>query len=143
VNMNISDANSLDMNQRIAAHRSGIINPAQSTGGKASAVTGAAKETGPAFSSILSSKIQSELRFSAHASNRLKSRNIDLTPEIMGKLEKAVTGAANKGARDSLILMKDLAFIVNVPNRTVITAMDGDSIKENVFTNIDSAVIAD
>jgi flagellar operon protein len=66
-----------------------------------------------------------------------------MTPEILGKLEKAVAGAASKGSRDSLILMKNLAFIVNIPNRTVITAMDGENMKENVFTNIDSAVIAD
>ncbi|NLL15152.1 MAG: flagellar protein [Fibrobacter sp.] len=94
------------------------------------------------FSEQLRSKIEG-VRFSAHATTRLKSRNIEMTEEIIGKLEKAVSGAADKGARDSLILMKDLAFIVNIPNRTVITAMDGESIKQNIFTNIDSAVIAD
>jgi flagellar operon protein len=133
----------LDMQQRIAAHRSGVVAPSKQTGQAAGSQQTAKSTDTPAFSQILSSKLESEVKFSSHASTRLKSRNIDITPEIMGKLEKAVSGAANKGAKDSLILMKDLAFIVNIPNRTVITAMDGESLKQNVFTNIDSAVIAD
>lgn len=142
--MNLSnDGASLDLQQRIAAHRSGVINPTQHSGGQGSSVKGASRNKAPAFSEILNSKMQSELKFSAHASTRIKSRNIDLTPEILEKLEKAVSGAANKGARNSLIMMKNLAFIVNIPNRTVITAMDGENLKENVFTNIDSAVISD
>jgi flagellar operon protein len=102
--------------------------------------TGQAKV--PAFAEVLRSKVEG-IRFSAHAAQRLLSRNIALTPELVGKLEKAVSGAAVKGARDSLVLTKTCAFIVNIPNRTVITAMDGESLKENIFTNIDSAVIAD
>jgi flagellar operon protein len=65
-----------------------------------------------------------------------------MTPQVMEKLNKAVSGAASKGAKDSLILMPNMAFIVNIPNRTVVTAMDGESIRDNVFTNIDSTVIA-
>jgi len=133
----------LDMQQRIAAHRSGVVAPSKQTDQVSGGQKVAKSTDTPAFSQILSTKLESEVKFSSHASTRLKSRNIDITPEIMGKLEKAVSGAANKGAKDSLILMKDLAFIVNIPNRTVITAMDGESLKENVFTNIDSAVIAD
>jgi flagellar operon protein len=53
-----------------------------------------------------------------------------------------VDRAEEKGARDSLVLLRDMAFIVSVSNRTVVTAMDGERLKENVFTNIDSAVIA-
>jgi len=53
-----------------------------------------------------------------------------------------VTRADEKGAKDSLVLLRDLAFIVNVKNRTVVTAVDGEHLKDNVFTNIDSAVIA-
>jgi len=132
----------LDMQQRIAAHRSGVITPVKQAG-QSDQAQKSGQSGATDFSQILSSKLESEVKFSAHASTRLKSRSIEITPEIMGKLEKAVSGAANKGARDSLILMKDLAFIVNIPNRTVITAMDGESLKENVFTNIDSAVIAD
>ena len=82
------------------------------------------------------------VKFSQHAMQRLQTRNINMTPMQMDQLQSAVDKAAEKGARESLILMnKDLAFVVSVRNRTVITAMDGASIKDNVFTNIDSAVI--
>lgn len=59
----------------------------------------------------------------------------------MAKLHTAIEKASNKGARESLILMDDLALVVSIKNKTVITAIDGANIKENVFTNIDSAVI--
>jgi flagellar operon protein len=68
-------------------------------------------------------------------------RGIQLTREDQARLREAVDRAQAKGARDSLILMRDLAFVVSVRNRTVITALDGPSMRENVFTNIDSAVI--
>lgn len=92
------------------------------------------------FDQILQKKILGELKFSQHAKQRLESRNINLDGE-MEKIENAVQKAREKGSKDSLILMKDLALLVSVKNNTVITALDGDSIKENVFTNIDSAVI--
>ena len=97
--------------------------------------------TGQDFAAVLKSKVD-ELKFSAHAKSRLTSRIIAMTPEVMAKLSKAVSGAQGKGATNSLVLLANAAFIVNVPNRTVITAMDGESIKDNVFTNIDSTVIA-
>lgn len=81
------------------------------------------------------------VKFSQHALQRLASRNISLDGGDLAKLSGAVDKAAQKGARDSLILMKDLALVVSVKNRTVITAMDGANLKDNVFTNIDSAVI--
>ncbi|NLU10275.1 MAG: flagellar protein, partial [Tepidanaerobacter acetatoxydans] len=56
-------------------------------------------------------------------------------------INNAVDKAEQKGVRESLILMNDMAFVVSIKNRTVITAMNGDSVKENVFTNIDGAVI--
>ena len=96
---------------------------------------------GPQFAKVLQ-RTQQSVKFSAHAQARLASRNIEVTPEMQGKLERAVTGAAQKGSKDSLILLQNLAFVVNVPNRTVITAMDGSSMKENIITNIDSTVIA-
>lgn len=98
---------------------------------------------GSGFHELLLEKLeQSEkIKFSAHAQTRLASRNIHLGSENLQKLSDAVQLAESKGARDSLILMDNLAFIVNVDNRTVITAMDEESIKESVFTNIDSAVI--
>ena len=82
------------------------------------------------------------LRFSAHAQTRLQSRHIDLQPAHLQRLQSAVGRAAGKGSRDSLVLMDDMAFVVSVTNRTVVTVVDKDSLKQNVFTNIDSAVIA-
>ena len=82
------------------------------------------------------------VKFSQHATQRLQTRNINLSNDQMNQLKSAVDKAAQKGARESLILMNnDLALVVSVTNRTVITAMDGSSIRDNVFTNIDSAVI--
>ena len=85
-------------------------------------------------------KVQT-LKFSAHAKERLSLRNINLSETDLDRLNLAVNKAAMKGARQSLLVMDNQAFIVSVPNRTVITALDGGSMKENVFTNIDSAVI--
>lgn len=84
---------------------------------------------------------QKELKFSAHAEKRLQQRNITLDSASLAQLEKAVGKAEAKGAKESLILMNDLAFVVSIPNKTVITAMEQAGMKENVFTNIDSAVI--
>lgn len=81
------------------------------------------------------------LKFSAHAQARMKLRNINLSPEDIARLNQVVDKAQAKGAKESLILMNDLALVVSIKNRTVITAVDGANIKENIFTNIDSAVI--
>lgn len=83
-----------------------------------------------------------ELKFSKHAANRLQDRNIVLTDEQMARLNMGKIEAGEKGIKDSLILIDQLAFIVNVPNNTVVTAMDQTENKNNVFTNIDGAVIA-
>lgn len=94
------------------------------------------------FQKILEQQVgKSRLKFSQHAQQRLNARNIQLSAQEMAKLNSAVDRAAAKGARESLILMQDLAFVVSVKNRTVITAVDGPNMKDNVFTNIDSAVI--
>lgn len=83
----------------------------------------------------------SSLKFSAHAQQRLERRQIDLDAQRLSRLEEAVEKAAAKGARESLVLLDDLALVVSVKNRTVITAVDEKSLKEKVFTNIDSAII--
>ncbi|MDR3012476.1 MAG: flagellar protein [Chitinispirillales bacterium] len=141
--MNTIDPRSNDIQSRILASRAGLTGVGQGPGVQAPKTAGETGTVqGKSFIDILKSKTVEELKFSAHASSRLQSRGIDVTPEIMGKLEKAVGEASNKGSRDSLIFVKDLAFIVNIPNKTVITAMDGESIKDNVFTNIDSTVVA-
>lgn len=84
---------------------------------------------------------QGGIRFSAHAQARLQSRHIALDAEALRRVECAVDKAAEKGSRESLLLMDDVALIVSVRNRTVITAIDKENLKENVFTNIDSAVV--
>lgn len=81
------------------------------------------------------------LKFSAHAEKRLKERNIVLAREDLAKIEQAVGQAEAKGARESLIIYGDLALITSVRNKTVVTALDGKSSEDHVFTNIDSAVI--
>ena len=93
------------------------------------------------FGQVLEKKLQGELKFSQHARQRLQSRNIELGEAEMARLENAVSKAREKGARDSLVLMDNLALVVSIKNNTVITAVDEQSLKENVFTNIDSAVI--
>jgi flagellar operon protein len=95
------------------------------------------------FDTILQSTVEkgNGLKFSAHAKERLNFRNINLSADDLNRMNGAVDKAAAKGARQSLLVMDNQAFIVSVPNRTVITAMDSGSMKENVFTNIDSAVI--
>ncbi len=94
------------------------------------------------FKEILDSK-QSEktngLRFSKHANQRLATRNINLSAEQMERLENGTTKAREKGIRESLVMVDDMAFIVNIKNNTVITAV-GDS-DGSIFTNIDGAVI--
>lgn len=80
------------------------------------------------------------VKFSAHALRRLESRGISLAPSDVTAIEDAVERAAAKGARDSLVLAERFAMVVNVPSRTVVTAFDQQSLRENVVTSIDSAV---
>ncbi|OXM84673.1 TIGR02530 family flagellar biosynthesis protein [Paenibacillus rigui] len=90
------------------------------------------------FQSVLQNEL---VRFSNHAEQRLKQRGIEFKPDQLAKIQKAIDQAASKGAKDSLMLINDTALIVNIKNRTVVTAMDGASMKDNMFTQIDSAVI--
>ncbi|MCM1193311.1 MAG: flagellar protein [Butyrivibrio sp.] len=82
------------------------------------------------------------LKFSKHALNRLNDRNIELDDIQLERLKTGADKAGEKGIRDSLVIVDQLAFIVNVPNRTVVTAMDSTATDENIFTNINGAVIA-
>lgn len=83
----------------------------------------------------------SALKFSKHASMRLQSRNIELSTEQQKRLETGARKAEAKGMKDSLVIVDSYSFIVNVPNKTVVTAMDQTESEENVYTNIDGAVI--
>ena len=98
---------------------------------------------GKSFEDIFKEKLNSTsaLKFSKHASQRLDDRNIELTQEQSQRLEEGVLKASAKGITDSLVLVDTLAFIVNVPNQTVVTAIDQTESEENIFTNIDGAVI--
>lgn len=101
----------------------------------------AERSAGPrSFEQLLQANL---LKFSHHAEARLLQRGIRMNAESLAKLEKAVRQAEAKGAKESLILTSDAAFIVNVKNRTVVTAIDHASLQQHVFTQIDSAVIVD
>ena len=81
------------------------------------------------------------LKFSKHAAMRLETRNISLSMEQSRRLEDGVRKAGEKVIQDSLVIIDSLAFIVNVPNHTVVTAMEQGETDRNIFTNIDGAVI--
>jgi flagellar operon protein len=93
------------------------------------------------FDAILNRELN-EVKFSKHAQERLNERNIQLDNTDLSNLQSAIAAAEKKGANDSLVLLRDMAFIVSVKNKTVVTAMHGENMKSNVFTNIDSAVVA-
>ncbi len=83
----------------------------------------------------------SKLKFSNHALDRLTRRGVDISNQTVERLDNAITAAGKKGAGQSLVLLDEMAFLVSVKNRTVITAMETNNMKEGVFTQIDSAVI--
>ena len=108
----------------------------------------------PSFGDLLNTKIAEkpkvsaiapdkklEVKFSQHALERMSTRGISLKPEDLARLNDAVDRAAQKGSRETLVLMGDNALIVSVKNKTVVTAMDREAMRENVFTNIDSTIV--
>jgi flagellar operon protein len=97
----------------------------------------------PSFSEIFNNKIKGDqsLTFSAHAEQRLMQRNIALNQNDFAKLESAVSQLESKGGKESLIMMNDVSYVVNIPNRKVITAVDSVNSSQKIFTNIDSAMI--
>jgi len=97
--------------------------------------------TTPAGAASFTDVLGDALKVSGHAQNRLNSRGIEMDQAAWDRVKEGVDRAAAKGARESLVLMDDVALVVSVKNRTVITAVDKASLKESVFTNIDSAVI--
>lgn len=127
------------------------LEPSLGNSGKASknGVSGFGPTFQETLSGIESSKVPnneiqanvSTLKFSNHAIDRMRSRGVSFTPEQIDKLNGAVKKAAEKGGKDSLVLMNDTALIVSVKNNTVVTVVDKASLKENVFTNIDSTIV--
>ncbi len=114
------------------------LRPIQPTGPK----TAPEKARGSSFQEILDKKMH-KLQFSKHALQRLDTRQVRIDPADFARLEGAVEKAAAKGAKESLVVLGDVAYVVSVKNNVVITAVDGPSMRDNVFTNIDSAVILD
>jgi flagellar operon protein len=118
-----------------------LYNDALSPKSPNSLVTPKGAEAQPVGLSTDLSQVKAPLKFSAHASQRLQERKISLDQTTMTKVNDAIDKAEAKGIEDTLVLTKDAALIVNVKNRTVITAMDRNALVGNVFTNIDGAVV--
>lgn len=97
---------------------------------------------GSSFQQVLQGVLNDRpIRLSAHAQERLSAASKQLSEQEMQRIANAVDRVAQKGARDALLLTQDLALVVSVTNRTVITAVERERAKENIFTNIDAAVI--
>ena len=102
---------------------------------------GATAPNGPSFADVLGEK-SGAVQLSSHAKARIERRGIQLDPATLDRLQNGVDRAAAKGSRESVVLVDDVAFVVSVKARTVITAVDRASMRDHVFTNIDSAVLS-
>lgn len=102
-------------------------------------------ENNTAFKDLLNDKInekpENEVIFSKHANERIKERNIDVNAKVTEKLNEAAEQAKEKGLKNVLVMIENQAFIISTMNNKVITAVSSDDLKENIFTNIDGAVI--
>jgi flagellar operon protein len=119
----------------------GAITPSPLDVAAQAPANGAPAVQGPAFGDVLAEKT-AQVQFSGHALQRVRRRGIELGQATLERLQQGVERAAGKGARESVVFVDSTAFVVSVRNRTVITAVDRDHMKDHVFTNIDSAVIA-
>lgn len=96
------------------------------------------------FKAVLDEQLKNEckeLQMSKHARDRIAQRGIDVDQNVMNSLNYAADIARSKGARDIVMIGKDAAFVVNIPNSVIVTAVSSDELKDNIFTNIDSAVL--
>lgn len=101
---------------------------------------------GKAGSASFADSLQNEysksgIQFSKHAAQRMQSRGMEMTPGLLSDLNQAVQRARDKGSKDAVLIGDKSAFIVNIPNNTIVTMMTEREMKENIFTNIDSAVL--
>lgn len=133
------------MNNDYILRKSKVVND---TSNNKNAINNNSINKGPSFQDVLnrierqgSQDSSDKVKFSKHASNRLQSRNITLTDSDMERLESAVSKAQKKGIKDALILMDKKVFIASIKNKTIVTASTENDIEDNVFTNIDGAVI--
>ncbi|MDD3223488.1 MAG: flagellar biosynthesis protein [Clostridium sp.] len=120
------------------AYPVGLIDDVSSTN-----KTGTLKKDKNDFQNLLNTEMTKDNGFviSGHAASRLKSRNINLNENDMKAINDGINKAEEKGAKDSVILYKNLTFIASIKNRTIITAVDKENSKQNVFTNVDSVVM--
>lgn len=97
----------------------------------------------PNFNELLNNRIKSDnsIQFSSHAAQRIDQRNLELTPDHISRLEDGLGRVKEKGSKSSLLMMDDMAYVVSVKNQTVITALNEEAARSNVFTNIDSVAI--
>ncbi len=117
-----------------------LVPPSAKTG---AARAGTQKPAQSSFEEVFRKELQSgKIAFSRHARQRLTQRNIHLSPADLTRLNQAVDQIRAKGGRDSLVMLNDNAMIVSIKNNQVITVVDKQSLKNNVFTHIDSAIIA-
>ncbi|MDH8676627.1 TIGR02530 family flagellar biosynthesis protein [Fusibacter bizertensis] len=128
-----------NMNNDYMIRRSQVVSPKPVSGDSNNSKTNV---TGPSFNDVLS-KIKSidHVKFSKHAMDRLSSRNIELSDDELGRINNGVDKAKTKGVREALIMMDNKVFVASVQNKTIITAALDEQLKDNVFTNIDGAVI--
>ena len=100
------------------------------------------QRNGVQFSELLQREAdRTSVHFSKHAAQRVQERGVQVTDSLLGDLNQAVQKARDKGARDVVVIGQSGAFIVNIPNNVVVTTMSGTEMKDNIFTNIDSAVL--
>lgn len=100
--------------------------------------------SGPSFANVLAQSAQAAAapKFSRHALERVNQRGINLDQPTMQRLAGGMSRASAKGSRDAVVFVDNTAFVVSVPNNTVVTAVGSEHMREHVFTNIDSAVFA-
>ncbi|HUA04099.1 MAG TPA: TIGR02530 family flagellar biosynthesis protein [Solirubrobacteraceae bacterium] len=119
----------------------GRAGPVHTPATPASRTAGGQDVSGPSFADLLA-KQTSAPQFSRHALERLQQRGVTLDQPTLGRLTDGVQRAAGKGSRDSVVFVDGTAYVVSVTNNTVITAVPSEHMRQHVFTNIDSAVIA-
>ncbi len=118
-----------------------IIRQAERINSTSKAGSTAKTTGGETFQEVLNRQLNnSQVSFSKHANQRTEERNIEISQSDLNRLGTACDKAEEKGIKDALVMMNDSAFIVNARNRVVITVMDKNELKDNVFTNIDGAV---
>jgi flagellar operon protein len=120
------------------------VAPSRAVPGRAGRAPAGVPANGPSFAQVLASRTGAvePPQFSRHALDRLQQRGIQVTQPTLDRLTGGVARAAGKGSRDSVVFVDGTAYVVSIKNNTVITAVGSEHMREHVFTNIDSAVIA-